>query len=211
MQEEWNYKLLSIKSSHGNDNYFTNEEFNIQIDGNQNDSASIEVLEKSPEMTVYISEKDLSPANQASNNRSNLKTRFEYLWEKSLSESQEFNNLWDTKILSASIIEEEKSKNENENNQENILSKSDQISQEKLINKLMLLKEPEINYTALLTRRSNIQENKRNLSEHNEQISQLVNNIWEVMLNEGNLIVIKNKNLLMLSIISFYFSILFSW
>lgn len=84
-EDDWNFKLPSIKSSSGHE-HFRHEQSDHNPDENKdkiNDSVSVEFLEKSPEVTVFISEKDLSPSDPfCSDKQSNKKSRIEYLRDK---------------------------------------------------------------------------------------------------------------------------------
>lgn len=80
-EDDWNFKLPSIKSSSGHEHF--RHSHSEHADKENDNSMSLEMLEKSPEVTVFISEKELSPQNPFSSHKhSHKKSRLEYLRER---------------------------------------------------------------------------------------------------------------------------------
>ena len=80
---EWDLKLPSIKSSSGHENLRNSEGYNIlevQNKENHTDSMSIELLDRSGEVSIFISPKELSPKNSMNNDQnSHIRNRINSL------------------------------------------------------------------------------------------------------------------------------------
>lgn len=114
-----------------------------------NNSVSVDFLEKSPEMTVFISEKDLSPTGWNAESRTNLNTRIECIREDRSFEVEELQEEHDSvsghkRRLSQEMPWESQSNKENTNHSQN------QISKEELMKRFNSMLEPNVNYSQLL-------------------------------------------------------------
>lgn len=74
-----NFLLLNNSSGHDN---FRNSNSEGIVEDKQEESIEVEMLEKSPEMTVFISEKELSPADPFLDEEVTKKSRIQCLGEK---------------------------------------------------------------------------------------------------------------------------------
>ena len=132
-------------------------------------------------MTVFISEKDLSPTSNTKD-RSNLNNRIQEI--NCLREKEEDKNQTKKDIASWSkeIVVNDQFKNKN-----HMPNSSTAISQEEIIQKLNFLKEPEINYNQLLNQKidSNINEaNNQNIDEINCQTEEIEKYAYQMILDE---------------------------
>ena len=114
-KEDWDLKLPSIKSSSGHEN-LRQSQFEHQQDEvkeHHNNSLSVELLDKSAEVEVYISPKDLSPRNSGKNSEmSHLRTRINSLRIHDEVKTPEENEKLNTKInsINENITEKEEIK-----------------------------------------------------------------------------------------------------
>ena len=121
--EEWNFKLPSIKSSSGHDNFRNSGSYNNIMEEKkerENESVSVELLEKSPEITMFISEKELSPYDPfCSDHNSHKKSRIAQLRDitnqmyREDNEEDEFWNNVSTKDVDSKRLLDEFQNDEN--------------------------------------------------------------------------------------------------
>lgn len=142
-EEDWNFKLPSIKSSSGNDHFRnSNSDHLIEVPKEkENESMSVELLEKSPEVTVFISEKELSPQNPFSSNKnSHKKSRIEYLRDKTNEMWQEENEEGDkNNSLELSVSQQLEAKEEDD---EVLCASTRVMNNQNLLEKFEMMKEP---------------------------------------------------------------------
>ena len=192
--EEWNFKLPSIKSSSGHDNFRnSNSDHNIleEKKERENESVSIELLEKSPEMTVFISEKELSPHDPFwSDHNSHKKSRIEQLRDITNQMYREDNDDDELAInTSAKIIEAKKLLEDLQNDENNpILWSSASIApNDKLMKQFEFMKEPKFDAINAIKNQTDFQKpTKRKLSEQETiEAENYVDMIYLSIVNEA--------------------------
>lgn len=137
-KEDWDLKLPSIKSSSGHENLrnFQTEE----VKDIQNESQSIGLLDKSAEVEMFISPKDLSPKNSGKNIEiSHLRTRINSLRTPNEAKNLEENN----ELHSGRNSTREKSNfDQVEVKEDHLNSSSREQNNQQLLQKFKLMKEP---------------------------------------------------------------------
>lgn len=131
-------------------------------------------------MTVFISEKDLSPSASNLKERSNLKNRFDQI--NNLRNSEEIKNFDHNDTISEKIVEGDESL-ECIDQDDYRLSSSTKMPQQEIIQKLNFLKEPDVNYNSLLNFQV-IEPAKKDKTELNNQANDLTSFIWDGILDE---------------------------
>ena len=175
-EDDWNFKLPSIKSSSGNEHFRNSQSDQLLCENKEalNDSVSVEMLEKSPDVTVFISEKDLSPSDPfCSDKHSNKKSRIECLQEKA---SQIHEDSSEEIIQSQNLLE--KTKKSSPEEKENVPLSQKPICAE-LLKQFEFMKEPEINMVNILknTMDSKNKEEKSKLQKENKEHGEIISNI----------------------------------
>jgi hypothetical protein len=168
-EEEWNFKLPSIKSSSGNDNFRHSES---EHKDQNNNSLSIEMLEKSAEVTMFITEKDLSPRNLNDDGQnSHIRSRINSLRINDPSKITEDGDK--TKSLRASDIDKIDMNKENINNEEMV--SSTKADNQKLLKKFEMMKEPGINILEQVFKKDSDNKSKKaKQTEHSEHCVDLL-------------------------------------
>ena len=132
-------------------------------------------------MTVFISEKDLSPTSNTKD-RWNLNNRIQEINCLHQKEEDKKQIKEDVASKSKEIVVNDQSKNKS-----HMPNPSTAISQEEIMQKLNFLKEPEINYNQLLNQKieSDTNEaNNQNIDEINNQTDEIENYVYQMILDE---------------------------
>lgn len=141
--DDWNFKLPSIKSSSGHDNFRNSQsENNHETKDRHNHSISVEMLERSGEVTMFITEKDLSPRNlNYDGQNSHIRSRINSLRVNDTKLIEDNEKTHSQRISDSDKIDVNK---ENINNDE-LVSSTKIIDNQNLLKKFELMKEPEVN------------------------------------------------------------------
>lgn len=142
-EDDWNFKLPSIKSSSGHDNFRNSQsENNHENKDRHNHSISIEMLEGSAEVTMFITEKDLSPRNlNYDGQNSHIRSRINSLRVNDTKLIEDNEKTQSLRISDFNKIDVNK---ENINNDE-MVSSTKVNDNQNLLKKFELMKEPDVN------------------------------------------------------------------